>query len=136
MRSSSLLWASTLGIASLVTLPALGDPPPNSIRDLRINEAGTVTTITIVGSSRPTFTAFRMASPRRLVVDVSGGRLSGIPEITEADTGSVIGVGATEFRDESSRVARFLINLRSDTGYRVRASGNYVVVTITGSQPG
>ncbi|MBI2895203.1 MAG: type IV pilus secretin PilQ [Deltaproteobacteria bacterium] len=125
------------GLTLLLPGGVLADPVRNTIRAVRVQEAGAVTTITLSGSARPTFTAFRMAAPSRLVVDVSGGRLAGVPEITEADTAAIAGVGATEFRDESSQVARFLINLRGDAGYRVRAVGNDVVITVTGSaRPG
>src|SRR6185503_303784 len=76
--------------------------------------------------------AFRMSAPRRVVVDVSGARLAGVPEVLDVDTAIVGGIGATEFRDEASRVARVLVNLRADATYRVGAQGNDVVVTITG----
>ena len=78
--------------------------------------------VVVEGSKAPTFTVFRLNDPDRLVVDLSqadGEQIKGRKD----GAGPVMGVVASQFKDDRSNVSRLLVTLDKNAKYDVRADG-------------
>ncbi|MCP4599485.1 MAG: type IV pilus secretin PilQ [Proteobacteria bacterium] len=120
-------------IALFANLGRAGSRPSNQIRDIQVAEKGDKTVITIVGSKRPSFTAFKLMSPKRLVIDFANSKVRGVPSIIDKTTGIVRGVAVSEYSVKDMPVSRVMINFQKDAAYRVRVKGNKLIASLTGS---
>ncbi|MCU0663996.1 MAG: AMIN domain-containing protein [Myxococcota bacterium] len=98
--------------------------PANLVRNVEIAEQAGTTTVTIEGSSRPSFTAFKLASPRRLIIDIASSEIRGVPSVLDKSTALIGGVAVSQYSSSSGPVGRIVINLKQDAGYRIRAVGS------------
>ena len=105
----------------------------NQIREIQVARSGGKTIVTVVGSERPTYTAFKLSSPRRLVVDLADSQARGVPSVVEAETDLVDGVAVSQFTSGGVPVSRVMVNFRKEAGYRVRADGSNLVIALSGS---
>jgi type IV pilus assembly protein PilQ len=105
----------------------------NQIRDVQVVEQQGKTTIVVVGSKRPSFTAFKLKSPERLVVDIANSQVRGVPSIIEKTTSTVRGVAVSQYSVKGVPVSRVMVNFQKDAAYRVRVKKNNLVVTLNGS---
>jgi type IV pilus assembly protein PilQ len=111
------------------TSAALSDShPSNQIRDVQIEKKGDATTVTVIGSLRPNFTAFKLTTPKRLVIDIPNSKIRGVPSVIQTSTDVVSGVAVSEYS-----VNRVMINFSKDAAYRVRVSGNKLIASLSGS---
>jgi type IV pilus assembly protein PilQ len=104
----------------------------NSLKDLKVVQAGSGTQVVVTGTRAPTFTVFRLSGPERLVVDLSSADATGIKGHHEG-RGPVSGVVASQFSDERASVGRVLVALRQAAQYDVRADGNRVIISVEGA---
>jgi type IV pilus assembly protein PilQ len=102
------------------------------VKNVDVLEQGGNTTVTIEGSSRPSFTAFKLTSPQRLVIDIASSELRGVPSLLDKSTKLVGGVATSQYSSGGGPVCRIVINLRQDAGYRIRTVGSNLVATIHG----
>ncbi|HZA49514.1 MAG TPA: AMIN domain-containing protein, partial [Myxococcaceae bacterium] len=100
------------GIASAAELNTLGK--------IEVRPTAKGAQVVVVGSRTPTFTVFRLGSPDRLVVDLSGADAKPIKG-HHAGQGPVAGVVASQFSDERSSVGRVIVSLSEAGSYDVRA---------------
>ncbi|MCP4676728.1 MAG: type IV pilus secretin PilQ [Deltaproteobacteria bacterium] len=107
--------------------------PSNQIRDVQITEKAGNAVVTVVGSKRPSYTAFKLSSPKRLVIDIANSKIRGVPPIIEKTAGIVSGVAVSEFSVKGVPVSRVMINFLEDAAYRVRVKGNKLVASLSGS---
>jgi hypothetical protein len=107
--------------------------PANLVRNVEIAEQAGTTTVTIEGSSRPSFTAFKLASPRRLIIDIASSEIRGVPSVLDKSTALIGGVAVSQYSSSSGPVGRIVINLKQDAGYRIRAVGSSLVATLSGA---
>ncbi len=103
----------------------------NSLKDIEVKPAGAGAQVVVTGTRAPTFTVFRLGSPDRLVVDLSGADATVVKGHHEGQ-GPVRGVVASQFSDERSSVGRLVVSLDGAQGYDVRADGNRVVISVEG----
>ena len=92
----------TLSFAALVAFAQPGvtrGDGANVVRAVSARADGGRTVITIRGSATPSFTAYRLERPTRLVVDLAGGRLEGVDGPIEVDTWAVGQVSAPPWSD-------------------------------------
>ena len=47
----------------------------NKIHNIKIQEQGGKTVVSVEGSKRPSFTAFKLSSPKRLVIDLADSQI-------------------------------------------------------------
>jgi type IV pilus assembly protein PilQ len=104
----------------------------NQIRAVDVSQNGEKTVIRVVGSHRPTYTAFKLSSPKRLVVDLADSRVRGVPSIVNASTSLIDGVAVSQFSTGGVPVSRIMVNFRREAAYRVRARGEDLLITLTG----
>jgi Tfp pilus assembly protein PilF len=99
---------------------------------VRVGQHAGKTTITVIGSERPTYTAFKLSSPRRLVVDLANSQVRGVPSVVKTKTSLVDGVAVSQFTTGGVPVSRVMVNFSQEAAYRVKVSGNNLVITLTG----
>ena len=104
----------------------------NRIQSVTVQEQGGKTVVDIQGTARPSFTAFKLSSPSRLVIDVADSQLQGVPSIIQTRTALIEGVGSSQYEGNGTTISRVLINFREEAAYRVKVSGNSLIVTLTG----
>lgn len=123
----ALVVALSAGVAA-----AGGGSGSNQIKQIKVSQKANRTTVTVVGTSRPTYTAFKLSTPKRLVVDLANSTVKGVPSVVDADTSLIDGVAVSEFSTGGVSVARVMVNFKKEAGYRVSARGNDLVITMTG----
>ncbi|WP_225413040.1 AMIN domain-containing protein [Stigmatella hybrida] len=94
----------------------------------RVTVSGGV--VEIAGSQKPNFTTFTMTDPPRLVIDISGAVLSGVPEEIPARGGGVTGLRTANYGSEATSVARVLIGYERDVETDIQVSGNVLSVKV------
>lgn len=94
----------------------------------RVTVSGGV--VQIAGSQKPNFTTFTMTDPPRLVIDISGAVLSGVPEEIPARGGGVTGLRTANYGSEATSVARVLIGYERDVETDIQVSGNVLSVKV------
>jgi len=104
----------------------------NRIHQVNVDEHGSKTIVKITGTERPSFTAFKLNSPRRLVIDIADSSLQGVPSVIERETGLIKGVGSSQYEGNGTTISRILINFKEESAYRVRVSDNSLIVSLTG----
>lgn len=113
-------------------IAAAGGTGSNQIKEIKVSQTANRTTVTVVGTSRPTYTAFKLSTPKRLVVDLANSSLKGVPSVVDAVTPLIDGVAVSEFSTGGVSVARVMVNFKKEAGYRVKVRGNDLVITMTG----
>ena len=103
----------------------------NAVTGIEVKSAGSGAQVVLTGSRSPTFTVFRLGSPDRLVVDLSGADVARI-QGHHAGGGPVAGVVASQFSDERARVGRVIVALTEASTYNVRADGLRLVISVDG----
>ncbi len=88
--------------------------------------------LAIHGSQKPTFTAFKLAEPPRLVVDLTGADVTALPHSVAVTLPGVLGVSTAQFDEGGRKVARLVVALDGDVRYDVAAEGNDLLVSIGG----
>jgi type IV pilus assembly protein PilQ len=132
MRNHSQIVAG-IALAGLLALPESGGaapPGPNVIRAVDVADRDGAVEVEIRGTRAPSYTVFKLQDPPRLVVDVSGGDVSGVASPIRVDRGGVASVSTAQYQDEKSSVGRIVIALDSATRYEVSPQGDTVRVKI------
>ena len=129
MRRSSLL-----GLATLLWLAGTASATENVVTKVTTRAEGPKTVIVVHGSATPSFTAYRLERPARVVVDVADGRL-GADELRagpiDVDTWAVGQIAAAQYADDATRTARVMIGFKRPASYDVKAVGHDLVITVT-----
>jgi type IV pilus assembly protein PilQ len=123
---------AVLAVALCASVASAGGKGSNQVREIKVSQQGGQTVITVVGSARPTFTAFKLSTPKRLVVDLADSQVRGVPSVVEASTKLISGVAVSQYTSGGMPVSRVMVNFRQEAAYRVRARGNDLVITLTG----
>ncbi len=121
----------TLGALALLPASAGADARGNLVRAIDARAVGGRTVITVHGTITPSFTAYRLERPARLVVDLADGQLDGRDVPMDVDSWAVSQISATQRSDATTRLVRLMIGFKRPSSYDVQASGNDVVVTVT-----
>ena len=104
----------------------------NQIREVKIHQEGGQTIVTVVGSAKPTFTAFKLSSPKRLVVDLANSRIKGVPSVQTAGTPLVDAVAVSEFSSGGVPISRVMVGFKIEAAYRVRIVGTNLMISLRG----
>ncbi len=126
------LMAALAVVACAGTVMAATPDKTNHIHAVDVSARGEQTVITVKGSLRPMYTAFKLSTPQRLVVDLANSRVKGVPSLLERNTSLIGGVAVSEFTTGKVPVSRVMINFKKDASYRVKVSGNDLIVTLQG----
>jgi type IV pilus assembly protein PilQ len=132
MRNHSQIVAG-LALAGLLAWPApgaAGPPVPNVIRAVEVADRDGGVEVEIRATRAPSYTVFKLQDPPRLVVDVSGGDVSGVASPVRVDRGGVASVSTAQYQDEKTSVGRVVIGLDASARYEVAPLGETVRVTV------
>ena len=97
---------------------------------------GSETRVVVSFSSAPSFTARLDKQKSRLIVDVTGAELAGVPTALTDKVGVVGGVMAQSFKVSGGHTARFLVTLLEDVAYSVTVEGTDLVIRLAPSRVG
>ncbi|HZS36232.1 MAG TPA: type IV pilus secretin PilQ [Polyangia bacterium] len=115
----------------LASVPIVARAEVNLVSKVTARAEGPKTVITVHGSATPSFTAYRLERPARVVVDLADGRLQNSDGPIDVDTWAVGQIGMAQYADEAARTARVMIGFKRPASYDVRAQGHDVIITIT-----
>jgi type IV pilus assembly protein PilQ len=130
-RKQAKFLATVLGAATLAawSVPVRGETV--RVRNIRVSETAGDTAVTIATSARPTFTTWKLEQPARVVVELSGARLSDLDLPMDAGTYAVGLVSASVTEDEGAGPrTRIVLTLRQAADYRVESKGNEITLRV------
>jgi type IV pilus assembly protein PilQ len=129
--TKALFVAFVVAVCAGTTMAAAPDQM-NQIHAVDVVQRGGQTIISVKGTSRPMYTAFKLSTPRRLVLDLANSSVKGVPSLLEKSTELVGGVAVSEFTTGKVKVSRVMVNFRKEASYRVKVKGNTLIVTLSG----
>ncbi len=110
----------------------------NVVRSVKVEPGDGGTKIVIEGSSRPTYSVFKLSNPLRLFVDLSNSQLD--KELRRApitvDNGVITSVAMMDFSDDLQQISRVIVGFENHATYDVRGEGNSVIIFIAGTGRG
>jgi len=118
-------------LALVLASPSVAMAETNVVGKVTAHADGGKTIVIVHGTTTPSFTAYRLERPSRVVVDLADGRLASQDGPIDVDTWAVSQIGTAQYADESSRTARVMIGFKRPSSYDVRAKGHDVIITIT-----
>jgi type IV pilus assembly protein PilQ len=128
---------SVLAVSAAVALPTAASATPddgvNDVQGIHVEETDTQTVIRIAGDDHPTFSVYRLRTPLRLFIDVSGSQLEQELDPITLNNGVVGRIAAVEYSDDVSDVTRIVIGFDQDVPYDVVADGHDLVITVDGT---
>lgn len=124
---------TAIALALTLILPCAHAGTTNQIQDVRIIETQGNTVVSIIGSTKPEFTAFKLTAPSRLVIDIASSQIRGVPSLIDTHTKLLEGVAVSQYTVKGVPVSRIMIGFKSDVAYRVRIKGSTLVATLAGS---
>ena len=107
---------------------------PNVIDRVTARAEGQKTLITVHGSATPSFTAYRLERPARVVVDLADGRFASTDGPIDVDSWAVGQIATAQYAGDNTRTARVMIGFKRPSTYDVRAQGHNVIITVTSDQ--
>jgi type IV pilus assembly protein PilQ len=138
MRNQSQIVAG-IALAGLLAWPGSGSaapPGPNVIRAVDVADRDGSVEVEIRASRAPSYTVFKLQDPTRLVVDVSGGDVSGVASPIRVERGGVASVSTAQYQDEKTSVGRIVIGLDPGARYEVAPQGDTVRVKVLSGMAG
>lgn len=135
MRSSA--WISGLIALSLV-LPASSSVAAskrgNTIHAIDVAEKADRTEITVVASSRPTFTVFKLANPTRLFIDIVDADLSKVSPRMMVRNGVIGDISVVApARAGNGAIGRIQLAFDRDASYDIEIKGTKLVIMVDGA---
>ncbi|HEY1587842.1 MAG TPA: AMIN domain-containing protein, partial [Polyangia bacterium] len=129
---------SLFALATVLVLAGVASAGENVVTKVTARADGGKTVIVVHGSATPSFTAYRLEKPARVVVDVADGKL-GADELRagpiDVDTWAVGQIAMAQYASELSRTARVMIGFKRQASYDVKAVGHDLVITVTPDEP-
>ena len=122
-----------IALAGLLAWPDPGAAAPpvlNVIRAVDVADRDGTVEVEIRATRAPSYTVFKLQDPPRLVVDVSGGDVSGVASPIRVDRGGVASVSTAQYQDEKTSVGRVVIALDAAARYEVAPQGETVRVKV------
>ncbi len=118
-------------LAAAVAVGGVAAADTNVVTKVQTGQVGAKTIVTVHGTATPSFTAYRLERPSRVVVDLADGRMQGVDGPIDVDSWAVGQIAVAQYQDDHTRTARVMIGFRRSSTYDVRADGHDVIITIT-----
>ncbi|MEO6953849.1 MAG: type IV pilus secretin PilQ [Polyangia bacterium] len=140
MRASTAC-ARTAGqaIGALLVVAAVSGTAraDNVVGRVEAHAEGEKTVVVIHGTATPSFTAYRLEKPARLVVDLANGKLadSAKDSLVDVDSWAVSQISTSQYHSESGKTARVMIGLKRGCTYDAKPKGNDLWVMVTTTDP-
>src|SRR5256885_5283326 len=120
-----VIWTAA-ALVLCAALPAKASAGANRITTIEVDGPRVV----VHGTQKPDFSAFKLAQPARLVVDLAGADVTGAAAPAAIHKDGIAGVTVAQFDEGATKVGRIVVALESDARYQVSAQGNDLVVVI------
>jgi len=102
----------------------------NKIETIDVDESKVMTSI-VIGSEAPAiYTAFKLANPLRIVLDINDSDVSAIKTPISVNNKIVEEIRTTQFDEEGANIGRIEIFLKQISGYKIDKDGNKLSVSI------
>ncbi len=132
--------ALTAALASTSSRSAFADGK-NEVRAVTFDEDGAVTRIHVRGATTPTFTAYKLERPSRIVIDMPQAQLAELLRAHDnaaatltPGTWAVSNIAAQQL-DDGGAIVRVSITLARPGRYDVKTDGNEVLILVTARDP-
>ncbi|HEY1587998.1 MAG TPA: AMIN domain-containing protein, partial [Polyangia bacterium] len=129
---------SHFALATVLLLAGVASAAENVVTKVTARADGGKTVIVVHGSATPSFTAYRLEKPARVVVDVSDGKI-GADDLRagpiDVDTWAVGQIAMAQYQSDVSRTARVMIGFKRQASYDVKTVGHDLVITVTPDEP-
>ena len=102
----------------------------NVIKEINVEEVDNKTKVTIVGMLPANYTAFKLANPLRIVIDIADANVTAVKSPVSVSNGTVGAISVTQFDEAGSNIGRVEIGLDKIADYRVAKEGNNLVVIV------
>lgn len=103
------------------------------VSGVQVTEMDEATEIRINAFDHPSYSVYRLRSPLRLFVDITGSSLEGDETVTDVENGVVTQVAMTQYEDDLASVTRVVIGFDQEALYNVESDGDDLVITIEGA---
>src|SRR5438067_1964766 len=120
-----VIWTAA-ALVLCAALPAKAGAGPNRVTAIEVDGPR----IVVHGTQKPDFSAFKLAQPARLVVDLAGADVTDAAAPAAVHNDGIAGVTVAQFDEGAVKVGRIVIALDSDARYDVQARGNDLIVAI------
>ena len=129
-------WIELIAVGLAGTGQTHADPArSNLVRGIEASSDGGQTTVRIQGTTKPTFTMYKVARPERLVIDIAnatpGSSVPGVSEPFLVGSFALSEVALQERPERSSQLLRVTIRFARESVYEASAVGNDAVVHVT-----
>ncbi|MFT6397666.1 MAG: type IV pilus assembly protein PilQ [Bradymonadia bacterium] len=124
--------ARALALAMMLTFAPLAYGQ-DAVTGVQVTELDEATEIRIHAFDHPSYSVYRLRSPLRLFVDITGSLLDGDETVTDVENGVVSQVAMTQYEDELTSVTRIVIGFEQEALYNVESDGDDLVITIEGA---
>jgi type IV pilus assembly protein PilQ len=101
----------------------LAEGETNHVKDLKLETDGVTTTLEVLGTSAPTYSARVEDGGNTLVVDLAHADLAGTPPAITAPTGLIGGVLLQTFKGDGGGSARVTVHLLKQATFRIARDG-------------
>jgi len=122
-----------LGLTALLLTATAAFAGENRIQKIEVEEGPNNTVISIVGTTTPTFTVFKLLDPVRLLVDIADGKMNAGAGLTMVRNGVVHDIGTLTFKSHGRQIGRVVIGFDREAPYTVKADGNRIRVLVDGT---
>ena len=102
----------------------------NVIEDIKVEEIENKTKVTIFGRIPANYTAFKLANPLRIVVDIADANIAAVKSPINVSNETVGNISVTQFDETGSNIGRIEIALDKIADYRVTKEGNNITVMV------
>ena len=123
----AVVLACTLGLAQTTPEPTA---PPNHVRNVDVQQRGQRTDVIVDCSAPPQFHALLASGGTRLIVDISRADVASQLPIVTDPVGVVGGVVVQPYATPTGKTTRLFIQLLKSSTYRIKPSGNQLVVEL------
>ncbi|TMB28271.1 MAG: type IV pilus secretin PilQ [Deltaproteobacteria bacterium] len=120
-----VIWTAA-ALVLCAALPAKAGAGANRVTAIEVDGPRVV----VHGTQKPDFSAFKLAQPARLVVDLAGADVTSAVAPAAVHKDGIAGVTVAQFDEGATKVGRIVVALESDSRYDVSAQGNDLVVVI------
>jgi type IV pilus assembly protein PilQ len=117
---------TTLGMNSEATEKAKAP----LVQSIRVTPSPDKTIIEIINTGTPAYSAYKLADPPRVVIDIRGERGSSLPLTTLVNSGNVKDITFEQSRTQAMTV-RATVTLEGPFDYGVESAGNNIRLTLT-----
>ncbi len=124
--------ARALALALVLTFAPLAFAQ-DAVTGVQVTELDEATEIRINAFEHPSYSVYRLRSPLRLFVDITGSTLDGEDTVADVQNGVVSQVAMTQYEDELASVTRVVIGFDQEALYNVDSDGDDLVITVEGA---